>query len=98
MRVGGEDPVGRRVVDEVDRLRADGNLRDGLVALEVDDRDPVAARAGNVGATARDVETDAFGIEADCDRCDRAGVGGNVDPAGGPNAEFDRIRWSHRLM
>ncbi len=62
--VGGEDPAGALVEDDVDRAAAHPVLADGRELLEVDDRDDLGVRAGNVGEAPLRVHDDAFGARA----------------------------------
>ena len=99
MRVGGEDPVGGCVEDEIDRLLADRDPRDRRERFEIDDGHPVAARACDIGAAPGEVDADALGIEADRDRGDLPRVRRDVYPAGRSDAEaLEGIRRGHRVM
>ena len=62
VRVGAEDAAGLLVEADVDRLSAGLDLGDHLVRLEIDDRDEVAARAGDERASPRDIDRDPLGI------------------------------------
>ena len=64
-----------------------GDLADDLVRLEVDDRDEVAARAGDERAPSRDVDRDPLRVEPDRDLGDLPPRRARVDPARGSDRE-----------